>query len=380
MVRKSHLTKKAGLVIAGSILMQLISPAYGTPFIPYGPGTPLVAPFSRREADITEKKEGIRELLPIQDDVIYVEEDTLESVEEDQAETLFYSKFNKYYVSAWDPRFYIDEMDWDHWSIYPNSCALVNLEMWYETVYNALKIKGKMPAEAQPPSLEQLVDFAKEVPVIGYDPYCGLDKEVFDEVGIEYDREKYSVSNPICISSVVLSMIADQAFPLSDYGYSVDAHVGWTKEELSEKIREGYPVIALVRTKLLTEKVPVRNKLGRITGHDGFGHYILIWGLDEDADNIIYSDSYLGEYAWEMTPEERLKEGVVQMASWDKFAASWSSNVDFEDPFFNNRQYITRMFGRRYRMGRIEQFWNSIPQGKGWNNWAMSIEETENQE
>jgi hypothetical protein len=86
------------------------------------------------------------------------------------------------------------------------------------------------------------------------------------------------------------------------YGLTVDAHAGWTFDQLYQAIASGRPVIADVTW-------------GLVPG--GSGHFVLVYGVDPQTKQVYYHDPY---------------SGPSRSASWNVFSASWSGPVDVGDP------------------------------------------------
>jgi uncharacterized protein YvpB len=111
----------------------------------------------------------------------------------------------------------------------------------------------------------------------GYDPYCS--------------------ANPVCTSPGALVKVAQE-----EYGLLVDAHEGWTFDEIQESIAAGQPIIADIVWRLADE---------------GPGHFVVIYGIDTEEQILFYHDPY---------------DGAEKTASWEKFSVAWDGPVDLGDP------------------------------------------------
>lgn len=111
----------------------------------------------------------------------------------------------------------------------------------------------------------------------GYDPSC--------------------IANPVCTSPGALAKVA-----FEDYRLEVDAHEGWTFEEVYQSLASGRPIIADIVWRLKDE---------------GPGHFVVIFGIDTEQRTIQYHDPY---------------DGANMTASWDDFTAAWDGPVDLGDP------------------------------------------------
>jgi uncharacterized protein YvpB len=111
----------------------------------------------------------------------------------------------------------------------------------------------------------------------GYDPNCA--------------------ANPVCTSPGALAQVAQE-----EYGLFVEAHDGWTFEEIHRSLAAGQPIIADIVWRL---------------ADDGPGHFVVIYGIDVEGKIIYYHDPY---------------DGAEMAASWEKFSAAWDGPVDLGDP------------------------------------------------
>lgn len=111
----------------------------------------------------------------------------------------------------------------------------------------------------------------------GYDPSCS--------------------ANPVCTSPGALAKVAHE-----EYGLVVDAHDGWTFDEIKESISAGQPIIADIVWRLAEE---------------GLGHFVVIYGIDPEGETIFYHDPY---------------DGAEREASWEAFSLAWDGPVDRGDP------------------------------------------------
>jgi uncharacterized protein YvpB len=111
----------------------------------------------------------------------------------------------------------------------------------------------------------------------GYDPLC--------------------TANPVCTSPGALVQVAG-----TEYGLLVDAHEGWTFDEIQNSIALGQPIIADIVWRLADE---------------GPGHFVVIYGIDTEHNLLFYHDPY---------------DGAEKVASWEEFSTAWDGPVDQGDP------------------------------------------------
>jgi uncharacterized protein YvpB len=111
----------------------------------------------------------------------------------------------------------------------------------------------------------------------GYDPNC--------------------TANPVCTSPGALVQVAQE-----EYGLLVEAHEGWTLDEIQESLAAGRPIIADIVWRLADE---------------GPGHFVVIYGIDPEQQMLFYHDPY---------------DGAEMAASWVQFSAAWDGPVDVGDP------------------------------------------------
>lgn len=111
----------------------------------------------------------------------------------------------------------------------------------------------------------------------GYDPYCS--------------------ANPVCTSPGALVKVAKE-----EYGLAVEAHEGWTFEEIRQSLALGRPIIADIVWRLADE---------------GLGHFVVIFGIDTTQQTLTYHDPY---------------DGADMTVSWEDFTAAWDGPVDRGDP------------------------------------------------
>ena len=110
----------------------------------------------------------------------------------------------------------------------------------------------------------------------GYDPQC--------------------INNPVCTSPRTLAGVTE------GYGLDVDAAEGWTLEDVRSSLSEGRPIIADITWRLM---------------EGGPGHFVVIYGVDSDAEMVYYHDPY---------------DGAARAATWEAFSGSWDGPVDVNDP------------------------------------------------
>jgi uncharacterized protein YvpB len=103
--------------------------------------------------------------------------------------------------------------------------------------------------------------------------------------------------NPVCLSPSVLEQVAQDTYQLK-----VVASDGWTFDQVYEALSNGQPVIADVTWRLEP---------------GGTGHFVVIYGIDRENEQVYYHDPF---------------DGADQTASWDEFSASWNGPVDAGDP------------------------------------------------
>jgi uncharacterized protein YvpB len=111
----------------------------------------------------------------------------------------------------------------------------------------------------------------------GYDPNCS--------------------ANPVCTSPGALVRVAKE-----EYGLAVEAHEGWTFEEIRQSLAAGSPIIADIVWRL---------------ADDGPGHFVVIFGIDTSLQTLTYHDPY---------------DGADMTVSWEEFKAAWDGPVDRGDP------------------------------------------------
>jgi uncharacterized protein YvpB len=104
-------------------------------------------------------------------------------------------------------------------------------------------------------------------------------------------------ANPVCLSPGVLAQVARQKYKLK-----VDAHANWSFEQLYQSLVDGRPVIADVTWGLAV---------------GGFGHFVIVYGVDPVKKIVYYHDPL---------------DGPARSASWKNFSASWNGPVDVGDP------------------------------------------------
>jgi hypothetical protein len=102
--------------------------------------------------------------------------------------------------------------------------------------------------------------------------------------------------NTVCTSPDALTKL------FSEYGLRVYPHEDWTLAEIFAVVSKGNPIIADILWDPSTESL---------------GHFVVIYGVDLNAEILYYHDPYRGR---EMT------------ANWDEFASLWEGKVDVGDP------------------------------------------------
>jgi hypothetical protein len=96
-----------------------------------------------------------------------------------------------------------------------------------------------------------------------------------------------------------------------DYGLTVEAHEDWTLDDIRDSLASGNPVLAAVTVDL----VP-----------GGFGHFVVIVGVNYSEGTITYHDPYRVQsmdVAWSSD-----EEGAIT------FRKSWIGPVDEGDPIY----------------------------------------------
>ena len=126
-------------------------------------------------------------------------------------------------------------------------------------------------------SLDGVIQRAQSIPVAegGYDASCS--------------------ANPVCTSPATLARVAN------GYGLAMDSRDGWALRDVQESLTSGRPVIADITW----------SREGAV------GHFVVIYGLDTERQEVYYHDPY---------------NGAARTAGWAEFAASWNNTVDVGDP------------------------------------------------
>lgn len=118
------------------------------------------------------------------------------------------------------------------------------------------------------------------------------------------------------------------------YGLDIVSGDNWTHKQVFQKVSNGHPVLALIRSELATSA-------------NYFGHFVTIRGFTDRGWTVVFNDSYPGEAYWNVSTATRQEVGEMRTADWSVFDASWASAVDAKDPL--------------------------SPNGKGHSRWAMSV-------
>jgi hypothetical protein len=102
--------------------------------------------------------------------------------------------------------------------------------------------------------------------------------------------------NTVCTSPDALTMLFYQR------GLQVNSHEDWTLAEIFAVISQGHPVIADILWDPETASL---------------GHFVVIYGVDMNEEEIYYHDPYRGREL---------------ITAWDDFAILWEGRVDIGDP------------------------------------------------
>jgi len=197
---------------------------------------------------------------------------------------------------------WVDEQSSELWNKYPNSCGASALYMF---------LRGEGIAVDFDTLAEQL---SSERPA-GYDGYC-----CYNSVGDGADGILPTVTpdplgwcNPACVSADTLANVAR-----SYYGLNIESGDGWTHEEVYEQVRNGHPVLVLIRSEVEST-----------TRY--FGHFVVIRGFVDGGWTVVFNDSYPGEAYWDYwggSATQRQQIGEERTSDWTTFDNSWASSVD----------------------------------------------------
>lgn len=147
----------------------------------------------------------------------------------------------------------------------PNACGPTSLLMvldYYEIESSLEKVIGKLDISPQEG---------------GYDPSCS--------------------ANAVCMSPGAIESTAKEHYDLN-----VDAREEWSFQEVQEALAMGSPIIA---------DIAWRGKA------QGPGHFVVIYGIDIEKEQIFYHDPY---------------DGPEMVAKLADFEASWRGPIDAGDP------------------------------------------------
>ena len=187
---------------------------------------------------------------------------------------------------------WVDEMDPETWEQFPNSCGAMALYMFLQ-------------AEGRAVNLPTLIQHLREERPGGYDGYCcSQGWGVFPTP----TPDPLGWCNEACVSAEGLANVAR-----NHYGLAIESGDNWTRERVYQKLLSGHPVLALIRVDLST---------------DQFGHFVVIRGLVNQGQTVVFNDSYPTERGWNWTSEERRAAGESRREDWRRFDASWASAVD----------------------------------------------------
>ncbi len=200
-----------------------------------------------------------------------------------------------------------DEMTQDMRRTYPNSCGLLALYMFLQ-------------GEQKPVDLSTLAQQLRGERPGGYDGYCcRYDPNTWTGVPAP-TPDPLGWCNQACVSAEALAAVARKY-----YGMAIESGDNWTRTRVHQKLLDGHPVIALVRVNLAAS--PPR----RFFGGGGFGHFVVIRGLINQEETVVFNDSYPASEGWNWTAEQRRAVGEGRQEDWAKFDSSWASAVDQGD-------------------------------------------------
>jgi RHS repeat-associated protein len=196
---------------------------------------------------------------------------------------------------------WVDEQSPELWNRNPNSCGAAALYMF---------LKG----EGVPVVYDTLVQQLRSERPAGYDGYCCLN-QITGADGVVIlptpTPDPLKWCNAGCVSAETLADVARKY-----YGLNIISGDGWAHKDVYEKVRNGHPVLTLIRSELTTNY---------------FGHFVVIKGFVDRGWTVVFNDSYPGEAYWDSrggSSEQRRQVGEGRKADWDKFDASWASAVD----------------------------------------------------
>jgi len=205
---------------------------------------------------------------------------------------------------------WVDEMDPQMWTQYPNSCGPAALYMF-------LKAEGKSVEYAT------LIDQLRQERPGGYDGYCcsqgqGPNWQSWRDRGNPTATpDPGGWCNDVCVSAEALASVARK-----HYGMTIESGDNWTYARVNQKLRDGHAVLALIRVDLSTYQ---------------FGHFVVIRGLVDQGSKVVFNDSYPAEDYRDQEggpsrSEERRTAGEGRRENWYDFDRSWASYIDPMDP------------------------------------------------
>jgi uncharacterized protein YvpB len=157
--------------------------------------------------------------------------------------------------------------------------------------YHSQKTETYLPNACGPTSLLMVLDH--------YEIESSLER-VIEELDIPPQEGGYDPScsaNAICMSPGAIERTAREHYDLR-----VDAHDEWSFQDVQEALAKGSPIIA---------DIAWRGKM------QGPGHFVVIYGIDMEKEEIFYHDPY---------------DGPEMIAKFADFEASWKGPIDAGDP------------------------------------------------
>ncbi len=196
---------------------------------------------------------------------------------------------------------WVDEQSPEMWNQYPNSCGAAALYMF---------LKGEKVGV----NFDTLVQQLQSERPAGYDGYC-CHNRITGADGVTIlptpTPDPLTWCNRACVSAETLADVARKY-----YGLDILSGDNWTHKTVYQKVRDGHPVLTLIRSELTTSL---------------FGHFAVVRGFVDGGWTVVFNDSYPGEAYWDNaggSSSQRRDVGEERLAEWDKFDVSWSSTVD----------------------------------------------------